>query len=93
MSALTKKDKEMLSRFHEQFAKNEDLLNAVNDYFVAYGAIVPEGLKFSPGIDYVEARIDDMPILVIGLPPISNYVARKTEYTDRYLYPQASIAV
>jgi len=86
-------DKELLDSFHEQFMRNDELQNAIKIYFMAHGATMPKGIRFTPGIDYVEARIDDIPILIIGLPPVSDYFVRETEYTNEYTHPQMAVAV
>ena len=90
---LSDKDKSKLLGMHNRFKSNSDLQKAISDYSERQGLILPEDIRFSPGIDYVDVRFQDHSVLIVCLPPVSNYNIHETEYTDEYLRPQKVEAV
>ena len=73
--------------------ENPSLMKAVNNYLSANGLSLPDNAIFGYMIDGVYIDIDDNTVLTIGLPPVSNYLVRETEHTDRYLRAGNSIVV
>ena len=93
MSDLIERDKAMLDEFHFDFWNNAELQEAIRDYTENRGLFLPEDARFSPGIDCVGVFIKGRLVLSVGLPPVSNYEIRETEYTDKYLRKRKPIAV
>ena len=73
--------------------ENPELMKAVEDYLSANGLALPDNAEFGYMIDGVYVDVDNETVLTIGLPPVSNYPVRKTEYTDRYLLIRKPAAV
>ncbi|MCL2107852.1 MAG: hypothetical protein FWH20_00710 [Oscillospiraceae bacterium] len=42
-------------------------------------------VEYKPLIDGVDVCIDDLPVLMIGLPPVSDYSVMETKHTYKYL--------
>jgi hypothetical protein len=93
MKKLTEKDKVMLKAFHNEFKNDMALQNAILNYTQKHGLLFPIDAIFEPSIDCVFVCVDDKPVLVVGLPPVSYYPVRETEFTDRYLRQREAIAV
>ena len=93
MSVQAENDKAMKKAFHDEYKNNKDMQKAVRDYTSKHGLLLPSGVRYAPGIDCVGVFIDDKPIFIIGLPPVSNYSIDETEYTNTYLRPNLPIAV
>ena len=68
-------------------------MKAVSDYLLSHGLSLPEGVTYEYIIDGIYVCVEDYPVLVIGLPPVSNYPVDETEYTDKYLRVTCAIAV
>jgi hypothetical protein len=43
---------------------------------------------FEFGIDCVFVYVEDKPVFIVNLPPMSNYSVDETEYTDRYMWAE-----
>ena len=93
MPELTENDRLLLEAFHKEYKSDEQLQNAILDYTEKHGLVLPDDVLYVPGIDFIEVRIGEIPILTVGLPPVSNYPVRETEHTDKYLRPGKSVAV
>ena len=72
---------------YENPADNPKLMKAVNDYLTSRGLVLPHNVRYGYMIDAAYVEVDDKTVLVIGLPPVSNFPVRETEYTNRYLRP------
>jgi hypothetical protein len=68
--------------------EDEKVTGAVRDYVDAHGFILPEDADFQPSIDCVMIFVDNKHALTVGLPPVSQYPVKETEYTY-LLYPQS----
>jgi len=85
MSNITEKDKDLLESFHEDFSKDKNLQRSIQNYAEKHGLFLPDKILYVPGIDYVSVEIEGNPVFIVGLPPVSNYSIRETEYTDKYM--------
>ena len=66
--------------------KTDKKLNAaILTYLYKNGLTMDNNAEYLPGIDHVCIRVDGKPVLRVGLPPVSNYSIRETEYTNKYL--------
>ena len=62
-----------------------NIIKAVDNYLKTHDLALPDDVVYEPIIDGVFICIEDNPVLVVGLPPVSNYPVRETEHTDKYL--------
>jgi len=70
------------------------LMQAINDYLKKNNLLLPSNAEIVGGIDFFEVYVENVPVLFIGdRPPTVIFEIHETEYTDRYLRPQVSIAV
>ena len=67
-----------------------ELQEAIKNYAIAHGLYLPSNVEYDPVIDGVYVYISGHPVLIIGLPPVSNYSIHETEYTDKYLRTQVT---
>jgi len=65
--------------------EHEELQKAVHTYLSEHGLILNSAVVYESGIDCVYILIQDNPVLIVGLPPVSNYDIEETEYTERFL--------
>jgi len=65
--------------------ENIQAMEALKNYLSEHHFSLPENASFVYGLDYVEIRIDKTPVLIVNLPPVSNYTIEMTEYTDEFL--------
>jgi len=74
---------------------NEDkrAMQAANEYLLKHGLSLPDNVTYEYIIDGIYICVNDTPVLVIGLPPVSDYPVRGTEYTNQYLHRKETIAV
>ena len=68
-----------------------NISNAVKNYVASNGLNLSDSATFHWGIDHVSVRIQEKRVLIVNLPPISNYEIDETEHTDMYL--RAAVAV
>jgi len=68
-------------------------MKAISDYLSVRGLYFPDNVKFEYVIDGIYALIDDYPILMIGLPPVSNYPVEETEHARKYLRAKLPVAI
>ena len=93
MGFLTEKDIEFLHFCHNELKNNDDLNKAVNEYTNKHGLSLPDTALYVPGIDFVSIEINGVSVLIINLPPVSNYSIDETEHTSRYLRSAKALAV
>jgi len=86
-------DKNLLVKFNNEFKNDINLQNAIRQYAKKYNLLLPKNLRYFPSIDCVYVYLHDKPVLIISLPPVSNYIVDETEYTDKYLKQTETIAV
>ena len=73
---------------------NKEFMQVLDSYLSANGLVLPRNAKFDYIIDGILVFVDDNVVLAIGdRPPTVIFEIHQTEHTDRYLRPQASIAV
>jgi len=65
--------------------KDKEIQQSISAYLSTHGITLDADAEYVPGVDYVEIRIGNIPVLWIGLPPLSDYSVNETEYTDKYL--------
>ena len=66
--------------------KNDaNLIKAVNKFLEKNGWVLPDYAVFEPIIDGVDIYIGNDLILMVGLPPVSNYSITKTEFAEKHL--------
>ena len=61
------------------------LQQAINGYLVKNGLSLIGDVTYDPCIDGVDVCVSGNPVLMIGLPPVSNYSIHETEYTNKFL--------
>ena len=66
---------------------------AIREYLSKNGLALSGDETYQSGIDCVGVFVDDRLVLSVGLPPVSNYPVRETEYTQRYLRAREKVAV
>ena len=93
MEHLSKRDKELLKALDDEYKSNDELQIAIQTYLSEHGLFLSENVKYEPVIDGVHVLINNDVVLRIGLPPVSNYPVRETEYTDKYLREKNSVAI
>ena len=64
---------------------HKELQGALQAYLTEHDLTLPYNTRYESGIDCVAVIVQDDPVLIIGLPPVSNYHVRETEHTDKYL--------
>ena len=72
---------------------NKELMEAVHSYLKTNNLYLNEQAVFEWGIDCVCIFVDNREVLIVSLPPLSNYRIRETEYTDRYMRARQHAAV
>ena len=72
--------------------EDKALINAISDYVSTNNLILDEKHELTPIIDGVFVEVDGKPVLIVGLPPVSNYNVRETEHTRRYLKAKKTVA-
>ena len=73
--------------------EDKKVQSAVQKYLLAMGLTVDGETEFLAGIDHVCVRVNGVPVLAIGLPPVSNYLVEETEHTRKYLRTKLPIAI
>ena len=70
---------------------DEKLQKAVRDYLTNHNLVLGDNAEYKPIIDGVDIMVSGFPVLMIGLPPVSNYSVRETKYTNKYLRQMAAV--
>ena len=74
-----------IEKFQIKCQNNRGFQNAILSYVKKHGLILPDNLTYGGGIDFFDVRVNDIPVLVVSLPPVSNYNVRETEHTRKLL--------
>ena len=61
------------------------LQEAIKNYLIAHNYRSDVEMDYEAGIDFVQTQINEIPVLIIGLPPVSNYSIEETEHAKKYL--------
>ena len=64
---------------------NQDFQNAILNYTKANNLVLPDNITYSAGIDFFDVRVNNIPVLIVCLPPVSNYEVEETVHTRRLL--------
>ena len=62
--------------------EDKELQAAIEDYLVKHKYTLDRNFDYIAGIDYVSVELDGVSVLVVNLPPISDYVVEETEHTS-----------
>ena len=81
-----------LEKFQVKCKNKKDFQNAISDYAKEHDLVLPDDVTYSFGIDFFDVRVDDKPVLIVTLPPVSNYRVRETEHTREILKTSAKTA-
>ena len=73
--------------------EHKELQQALHAHLSKRGVALSGDELYESGIDCVFVTIQDNPVFIIGLPPVSNYPVDETEYTHRYFQVSKKIAV
>jgi hypothetical protein len=93
MNKISEEDRILFDSYHNKYKKDEKLQNAIKRYEEDHEVVLPENIRFVPGIDHVCVKIDGLPILRVSQPPVSNYSVSETKYTKQYLQPIEAVAI
>jgi hypothetical protein len=69
--------------------ENIKVMQAIANYLDINDLVLPDNARYAYVIDAVDLYIDDVLVLWVGLPPVSNYPVRETEHTHKYLKKKA----
>jgi len=72
---------------------DKELQQAIHNYARRHNLILDLNIEYKPVIDGVYLYVSNHVVLRVGLPPVSNYNIRETEYTDKYLRAKELVAV
>jgi len=72
--------------------ENEKMQEAIQKYVEEHDLYLPQNITYSFGIDFYDVRVDDKPVLIVSLPPMSDYEIEETKFTRRYLHRVAKTA-
>ena len=75
----------LMEEFQNKCKSNKDFQNAISNYAKAHNLVLPDNITYDGGIDFFDVRVDDKPVLIVCLPPVSNYNVRETEHTRKLL--------
>ena len=70
-----------------------ELQDALQVYLTEQDLMLPDDTIYESGIDCVFVIVQDDPVLIIGLPPVSSYPVRETVHTSKHLRMAKSVAV
>ena len=73
--------------------EHRELQKALQDYLLDHEIELRGTETYESGIDCVFVCIEGDPVLIIGLPPVSNYTVNETEFTNKYLRTGKLVAV
>ena len=74
-----------IEKFQIKCKNDIDFQNAIASYTNVHNLILPNNITYDGGIDFFDVRVDDIPVLIVTLPPVSNYKVRETEHTRKLL--------
>ena len=87
------KNLKLLQEHHLYWENHKEFQQALQTYLKNNNLTLPSNIRYGSGIDLVSVDVDGKPVLIISLPPISNYPVKETKYTDMYLRTTDAIAV
>lgn len=73
--------------------EEKDFQDALQAYLREHDLVLLDDAVYESGIDCVGVFVQDVPVLIVGLPPPSNYRVEETEHTDKYLRTPVAVAV
>ena len=62
-----------------------ELQQAIKNYLADHDLYLDPQAEYKPVIDGVYICVSGHIVLMVGLPPVSNYSIDETEYTDKYM--------
>jgi len=71
--------------------KDENIQKAVSTFLSEHNYVLTDDAVYKPIIDGVDIIVSGVTVLMIGLPPVSDYSVRETKYTERYLRQAAVV--
>ena len=77
--------KHILERVQVECKNNKELQNAIAAYTKKHRLILPDNISYNSGIDCYIVEVSSKPVLIVGQPPVSDYVIRETEHTRKLL--------
>ena len=69
------------------------VMKAIKIYLEKNNLVLCDNAEYEWGIDHVAVYAEGVKVLIVGLPPLSNYSVRKADYADEHLLPRKSIAI
>ena len=75
----------ILEEFQIECENDRDFQNAISNYAKKHNLVIPDEVTYTFGIDFYDVRVDNKPVLIVSLPPVSNYVVDETEHTRKLL--------
>ena len=73
--------------------EHKELQHALQRYLSENNLALSGEETYESSIDCVFVVINNDPVFIIGVPPVSYYPVQETEYTDKYLRPTKAVAV
>jgi len=64
--------------------EHRELQHALQVYTAAHSIILTGNEEYESGIDCVIVYMEDDPVFIIGLPPVSNYHVKETDHTNNH---------
>ena len=92
MDKYSERIQRILQEHQEKCKKNQLLQDAIRKYIDKHDLIMPTNIDYGFGIDFFDVWVKGEQVLIIGLPPNSNYEVFSTEHTSKYLKKRAKIA-
>ena len=71
----------------------QDIERRNNELYEKKGYVLPDVAEYISGIDCVKIQVEQKPVLIVSLPPVSNYDIEETEHTGKYLCSSGTVAV
>jgi hypothetical protein len=70
---------------------HKELQAAVHEYVKRNNLHLARDAVYESSIDCVLVYVSNHPVLVVGLPPVSQYPVEETEYTDIYMREKRAV--
>ena len=74
-----------IEKFQIKCQNNRSFQDAISNYVEKHSLVLPDNLTYGGGIDFFDVRVNNVPVLIVCLPPVSNYNVRETEHTRKLL--------
>ena len=81
-----------MEKFQIECRNDKDFQSAITNYAAMHDLVLPDNVTYSYGIDFFDVRVDNVPVLIVTLPPVSNYRVRETEHTRKILKASSKTA-